>query len=36
MAVALVEVDNEVSDAVLAELKSHPAVKLAVTVSPGD
>jgi D-3-phosphoglycerate dehydrogenase len=36
MAVALVEVDSEVGDELLAELKSHPAVKLAVTVSPGE
>ncbi|MBI5280830.1 MAG: phosphoglycerate dehydrogenase [Candidatus Solibacter usitatus] len=34
-AVALVEVDSVVPDAVLAELKSHPAVKLAVVVEPG-
>ncbi len=34
-AVALVEVDSPVPDAVLAELLSHEAVKLAVTVEPG-
>lgn len=36
VAVALVEVDSDVTEQVLDELKSHPAVKLAVTVSPGD
>jgi D-3-phosphoglycerate dehydrogenase / 2-oxoglutarate reductase len=35
-AVALVEVDSPVGDDVLAELKSNPAVRLAVTVEPGD
>lgn len=35
-AVALVEVDSDPGDAVLAELRSNPAVLLAVTVEPGD
>jgi len=34
-AVALVEVDTPVSEAILAQLRSHPAVRLAVTVDPG-
>lgn len=34
-AVALVEVDTPVSEPILAELRSHPAVRLAVTVEPG-
>jgi len=35
-AVALVEVDTPVSEPILAELRSHPAVRLAVTVEPGE
>ncbi|MBE0658464.1 MAG: ACT domain-containing protein, partial [Bryobacteraceae bacterium] len=35
-AVALVEVDTEVPDAVLAQLKENPAVLLAATVNPGE
>lgn len=35
-AVAVVEVDGEVADAVLSELKQNPAVRLAVTVTPGE
>ncbi|MBA3976291.1 MAG: phosphoglycerate dehydrogenase [Candidatus Solibacter sp.] len=35
-AVALVEVDTEVPDAVLAQLKDNPAVLLAATVNPGE
>ena len=34
-AVALVEVDSDPGEAVLAELRSNPAVQLAVTVEPG-
>lgn len=34
-AVAVVEVDSEVSDAVLAELRENPAVKFASVVEPG-
>ncbi|MGB9611222.1 MAG: ACT domain-containing protein, partial [Bryobacteraceae bacterium] len=34
-AVALVEVDTPASEPILAELRSHPAVRLAVTVEPG-
>jgi D-3-phosphoglycerate dehydrogenase len=34
-AVALVEVDSPVNEEILAELRSHPAVRLAVTVEPG-
>ncbi|MGQ9916461.1 MAG: phosphoglycerate dehydrogenase [Bryobacteraceae bacterium] len=33
-AVALVEVDSPVNEAILAELRRHPAVRLAVTVEP--
>ncbi|WP_321475688.1 phosphoglycerate dehydrogenase [uncultured Paludibaculum sp.] len=36
IAVALVEVDSIPGEAVLDELRAHPAVKLAVTVQPGD
>ncbi len=35
-AVALVEVDGDVPDSVLAQLKENPAVRLAVTVNPGE
>jgi len=35
-AVALVEVDSVVPESVLAELRANPAVKLAVTVEPGE
>jgi D-3-phosphoglycerate dehydrogenase len=34
-AVALVEVDTDPGEAVLAELRAHPAVQVAVTVEPG-
>jgi D-3-phosphoglycerate dehydrogenase len=35
-AVALVAVDGDVPDAVLTQLKENPAVRLAVTVNPGE
>ncbi len=35
-AVALVEVDSDVPEAVLSELRANPAVRLAVTVEPGE
>jgi len=35
-AVALVEVDGDVPDSVLNQLKENPAVRLAVTVNPGE
>ncbi|HNY39416.1 MAG TPA: ACT domain-containing protein, partial [Bryobacteraceae bacterium] len=35
-AVALVAVDGDVPDSVLNQLKENPAVRLAVTVNPGE